>query len=151
MRSYFRNKYILSYLGAWGGLLILSSLTGETMEFQSLVLYTGILALVGPALCWVIQRRETPKGKCYTVYRMDDPKPVCRVEGENIYPGTDENPKWYYRKGKVHAFADKPNVYLYRVEDNLIYRSGEEQPCMLIREDTVYAYPDNIPLYQTVE
>lgn len=145
-----KNKYFLGYLATWGILLIAGSLMSTEVEPRNLVIITGLLSLVTPLLYLVCNKvgANAPVGKTYTVFRMDDPAPVCRVEGPWIYRGTEDKATWYVRSKKVYAFAEKK--YLYRIEGDQIYRRGESEPCMFIRNDTVYSLPDSTPIYQTV-
>lgn len=146
-----KNKYFLLFLLSWGILLIVGSLVEEGTDFNTLFAVTGCMALVPPALYWVSNKMgsNASAGKTYTVFRMDDPAPVCRVEGIWIYRGTEEKASWYFRGKKIYAFTEKE--YLYRMEGDTLYRRGEDQPCMKIEGDTVYSLPDNEPLYQTEE
>ena len=146
-----KNKYFLLFLLTWGILLIVGSLVEDSSNFHTMVIASGVLALAAPLLMLVSNKvgATAPAGKTYTVYRMDDPVPVCRVEGPWIYRGAEEVATWYVRGKKIYAFAEKK--YLYRMEGEFLYRRGEEQPCMKIFNDTIYSQPDNEPLYQTVE
>ena len=146
-----KNRYLLIYILTWGILLIVGSLMVDDMEPGDLVVYTAILALVSPLLYYVSDKvgSNAPAGKTYTVYRMGDAEPVCRVEGMWIYRGTEDKATWYLRDNKIFAFAQKE--YLYRFDKEYLYRRGESEPCMMIQRDTVYSMPDQKPLYQTVE
>ena len=151
MKNLRKNKYFLYYLATWGVLMILGSLVSDGGDPYTMVLASGVLALVVPLLILVCDRvgADAPKGKNYTVHSMEDGSVVCRVEGMWIYRGEEEKATWYIQGKKVFSFAEKG--YLYRLERDGIYRRGEEQPCMFVREDTVYTLPDSRPLYQTVE
>ena len=146
-----KNRYLLIFLLTWGVLLIGGSLTVEGTEPRDLFVYTGILALVAPLLYYVSDKvgANAPAGKTYTVCRMGDGVPVCRVEGMWIYRGMEEKATWYLRSRKVFAFAEKE--YLYRIEGEYLYRRGETKPCMMVQRDTVYSMPDQQPLYQMAE
>lgn len=146
-----KNKYFLMYLATWGILLILGSLTSKNTDPYTLVIATGVLALVSPLLLLVRNKvgADAPTGTTYTVHSMEDGSVVCRVEGVWIYRGTEDKATWYMRGKKVFSFAEKE--YLYLVENGNIYRRGEAEPCMVVRNDTIYSHPENEPLYQTVE
>lgn len=146
-----KNKYFLYYLGTWGVLLILGSLTSDGGDPYTMVLASAVLALVVPLLILVCDRvgADAPVGKSYTVHSVADGSQVCRVEGAWIYRGEDEKVSWYLRGKKVYSFIEKE--YLYRVEGNQVFRRGDKEPCMFLRDDTVYSLPDSRPLYQTME
>lgn len=149
--NFWKNKYFLLFLGSWGVLLIASSLMAQGTDPQTVVVASGVLALVPPLLYWVSDKvgSNAPAGRTFTVHRMGDGVPVCRVEGIWIFRGMEEKATWYLRGKKVYAFAQKE--YLYRIEGNELYRRGETKPCMKVVNDTVYSLPDSKPIYQTVE
>ncbi len=146
-----KNKYFLYYLGTWGVLLILGSLTSDGGDPYTMVLASAVLALVVPLLILVCDRvgADAPTGKSYTVHSVEDGSVVCRVDGAWIYRGEEEKVSWYLRGKKVYSFVEKE--YLYRIDKEYIYRRGETEPCMMVARDTVYSMPDSRPLYQTVE
>ena len=149
--DFWKNKYFLLFLGSWGVLLIASSLMAQGTDPQTIVIASGVLALVPPLLYFVSNKvgSNAPAGKTYSVHRMGDGQVVCRVEGVWIFRGMEDKATWYLRGNKVYAFTEKE--YLYRVEKSAIYRRGESEPCMVVRGDTVYTLPDNQPLYQMAE
>ena len=146
-----KNKYFLLFLLTWGILLIVGSLVEDSSNFHTMVIASGVLALVPPLLYWVSNKvgSNAPAGKTYTVHRMGDGATVCRVEGVWIYRGMEDKATWYLRGKRVFAFTEKE--YLYHMDAGRLYRRGETQPCMVVRGDTVYSLPDNQPLYQMTE
>lgn len=149
--DFWKNKYFLLFLGSWGVLLIASSLMAQGTDPKTIVIASGVLALVPPLLYYVSDKvgSNAPAGKSFTLHRMGDGVPVFRVEGVWIYRGMEEKATWYLRGRRVFAFAEKE--YLYHIDGAQLYRRGETQPCMLIRGDTVYSLPDNEPIYQMVD
>ena len=149
--DFWKNKYFLLFLGSWGVLLIASSLMAQGTDPQTIVIASGVLALVPPLLYYVSDKvgANAPAGKSVTLHRMGDGVPVFRVEGVWIYRGMEDKATWYMRGKRVFAFAEKE--YLFLVEDGMITRRGEQEPCMTVQGDTVYSLPDKTPLYQMVE
>lgn len=139
------KKAAMVFLGSWGVLLIVSSLTELEMSSWELVAVTGVMAVLILLLYLVAMRGSGKKRSC-TVRLIADPAVSYRVDGDWIYKGSDEGASFYIKRGGIYGFQSmKP---LYTMKDGKLYRPGETEAVYRVEENKVISCQTGQPEYE---
>lgn len=140
-------KNIVTIIGLWITVIIISLITAPKTALISRVLYSLALA----AVVWLgfklgmgqSQKKKASKAsakaiqaKQIYVFTGTDRRFLYRYDGKNVYEGMGNH--IIYRVGKNRIYQGLDTQFSYRIEGNKIYRGMERQPLYRIDGSLVY-------------